>query len=885
MTFNAKLVGLGLVCRMVATCAIAAFVTVGASATTYYISFTDGSNANNGTAKATPWKFCPKMVGFSHAYTHVAGDTFVLKGSDTWPVTCFQMLLDVGGSSDSVRDTYTADPTWYRGASFSRPLFDFQDTEIASGYNADAGILIVANYITFDNLEMAHHRGHTGDAGWGACTVNLLSANSMTFTNCMVRDWSLPMPLCATCDNDGTGGIVSFNQGGGGHGNVITHCTFHQSGTTCKTGTAAKDVGNVNYTDIYDTSQAYLGGGNFHHNHFYNLRAPSASAQHGNSLELFSASVIYNNLIHDLDSHVAAPIFAADWSPGTYGTNLFYNNIIFNTSGQVCVGMDTGGNNTVRVGLQAYNNTFVNPGACIAVSLRLGNQWFGLLDFRNNHFISDTASPVQYNTAANPSQFPLQGRVTTIINQNNLTNTLAQAAAAGYSAANNYSPQNSSAPTINIGQNLSSVYTTDYYGASRTGSSTPFDAGAFEWQGSVPSNPGNLSLSSTTYTTAENVTLNVIVSRMAGSTGTVGATVTASSGGTAVDGTDYTATSGTISMGSGTTSATFPITILRNVSFTGNRYFTVTLSAATGSAMLIAPTTATVTITDTDSPPSVIPQFATAITAQDMQINAPFYATNSAVYYPTETDATNSAGSLVCYFVVPTTGSYRMDWFLNAPSGSANSFNVMVNSVNDISDINPLTTGFELRQMSLRDTGTFDANGRAPALFSLTGGATNALTIYGREAGITLSNMTWVLLSGPTVTQTLSIESAAASVFDNAGSLVLLVNRGGTNTGTISCNYATADGTALNGTDYTSTSGTLSFTDGVASRMITIPIVPGTNWKAPGTFTVTLSSPSGASVIAPSVCTVTVNSHFTQLFPPISRFGGNSKLGGLRSRQ
>src|SRR5207237_176378 len=44
-------------------------------------------------------------------------------------------------------------------------------------------------------------------------------------------------------------------------------------------------------------------------------------------------------------------------------------------------------------------------------------------------------------------------------------------------------------------------------------------------------------------------------------------------------------------------------------------------------------------------------------------------------------------------------------------------------------------------------------------------------------------------------------------------------------TGTITINYSTSNGTAFSGTDYTTTTGTFNFTNGVTTQNINIPIV------------------------------------------------------------
>lgn len=59
----------------------------------------------------------------------------------------------------------------------------------------------------------------------------------------------------------------------------------------------------------------------------------------------------------------------------------------------------------------------------------------------------------------------------------------------------------------------------------------------------------------------------------------------------------------------------------------------------------------------------------------------------------------------------------------------------------------------------------------------------------------------------------------------------------------VSVDYATADGTAVAGTDYASTSGTLTFNPGQTSQTITVPVLAETSYRGNRSFTVSLSNP------------------------------------------
>ena len=69
---------------------------------------------------------------------------------------------------------------------------------------------------------------------------------------------------------------------------------------------------------------------------------------------------------------------------------------------------------------------------------------------------------------------------------------------------------------------------------------------------------------------------------------------------------------------------------------------------------------------------------------------------------------------------------------------------------------------------------------------------------------------------------------------------------GVTPTSDLTVSYATADGTATAGTDYTTKSGTLTFTNTAAGdQTFTVQTTEDTFDESGETFTVTISSPSG----------------------------------------
>lgn len=103
----------------------------------------------------------------------------------------------------------------------------------------------------------------------------------------------------------------------------------------------------------------------------------------------------------------------------------------------------------------------------------------------------------------------------------------------------------------------------------------------------------------------------------------------------------------------------------------------------------------------------------------------------------------------------------------------------------------------------------------------------------------------------------LAFNPTAYSVVENGGSVTLTVTRTGSTTGALTVDYATADGTAAAGSDYTAVSGTLSFADGEGTKTVTVTIDDDSLAEGDETFTVTLSNAS-AGTISAATATVTI---------------------------
>jgi hypothetical protein len=80
---------------------------------------------------------------------------------------------------------------------------------------------------------------------------------------------------------------------------------------------------------------------------------------------------------------------------------------------------------------------------------------------------------------------------------------------------------------------------------------------------------------------------------------------------------------------------------------------------------------------------------------------------------------------------------------------------------------------------------------------------------------------------------------------------------GGAATNEISVDYATADGTALAGSDYVATSGTATFAPGETVKNVVVTLLPDATVEPQETFSLGLSNPQGGTLLRSTiVCTI-----------------------------
>ena len=301
--------------------------------------------------------------------------------------------------------------------------------------------------------------------------------------------------------------------------------------------------------------------------------------------------------------------------------------------------------------------------------------------------------------------------------------------------------------------------------------------------------------------------------------------------GTALPGVNYTTTSGTLTFNNGDTAKNFAVPLLTNNLVQGPVYLSVMLSNPTGGATLIAPTNATLTILDNDVGFNFVN--ATNYVSETNAYASIFVqclgnpAGSVSVNYATTNYATTNAA-------IPGVNYTPVSGTLTFTTGETLQV-ILVPLIDD-----PMVTGDLTFTVNLSNP----TNGTQLAVPS-----NSVVVVQDADAGLSFTN-------------------SVASVLKNAGSLVVAVVCSNprvepvivdSNTVPLSVNYLTADGTALAGLDYTAVSGTLVFTNGIATNTFTVPIINNSLVVGNRTFTVSLSSPTPpGQLVPPSVQTVTI---------------------------
>jgi len=339
--------------------------------------------------------------------------------------------------------------------------------------------------------------------------------------------------------------------------------------------------------------------------------------------------------------------------------------------------------------------------------------------------------------------------------------------------------------------------------------------------------PGQLSFATNSYSVTEGggfgySTATVTVQRTYGSSGAVSVSYNTQDG-TASAGVKYMPTNGVLTFADGEASKSFNVQVVNTTTAEGPEYFNVVLTNATGGASLTTPTNATVMILNTNTGLAFV------------------QATN------TFTEPSGIIPGSVVLNVIRfnnTNGTTTVNY--STADGTAVTGTNYVGITNGLLTFNP---GEAIKPITI--TTRHDAR--------VTGNLFFTVGLANPSVGAQLTSPSVTTVIDQDADAGISFLLSAQNVYRNAGSAVIQVICSNTNVGPVSVNYSTSGGTAVAGTDYTATSGTLTFTNGQFLNYFFVPLIVNNQVQSNKTFNVTLSSPTApGQLVSPSVETVTI---------------------------
>lgn len=287
----------------------------------------------------------------------------------------------------------------------------------------------------------------------------------------------------------------------------------------------------------------------------------------------------------------------------------------------------------------------------------------------------------------------------------------------------------------------------------------------------------------------------------------------------ATAGTDYTLTSGTLTFAIGETSKTINVPILGDNTDEPNETFELNLSAPVNATLADAQGTGT--ITDDDPQPTVSIAGATIAEGDSGTVNATLTVTLTnpssqtvTVAYQTQNgtatapgDYTTSAGT-VTFAAGETSKSITVPIAVDAVTESSENFKVVLT---------------------------------APTNATL-GTAEGTVTITDDDAA-----------------GTLQFSATSYTVAEADGTATITVTRTSGDAQGVTVQFATSNGTAISGSDYTTASGALTFAAGETQKTFTVPILIDAVLEQEETLTLSLSAPGGGATLGtPATATLRI---------------------------
>lgn len=328
----------------------------------------------------------------------------------------------------------------------------------------------------------------------------------------------------------------------------------------------------------------------------------------------------------------------------------------------------------------------------------------------------------------------------------------------------------------------------------------------------------------------------VVTVARAGAIGTAATVDYATQNGGAIAGTDFTAAAGTLSFAAGDVTKTVNVAISNDEEVEGDEQFTVELSNPSGSAALEL-SSAWITIMDDDDDPA---NNAFAAPATIAGASGSVQSSNAGADIESGEPLHGGPGERSVWFTwtAPATGEVKFD-----THGSNFDTLLAAYAGSTLNGLNPLASN---------DESGFDSTSEIS--FGVTAGTAYRIAVdgYNGDGGDIVLN--WSLrLPG-------SFEFAAADFTQTEGNTTatITVHRVAGASGPATVDYATADGSATAGADYTAASGTLFFDDGETSKTFTVPVLADAIFEQPEKVLLSLVNPTGSTGLGLAAATLTI---------------------------
>ena len=307
--------------------------------------------------------------------------------------------------------------------------------------------------------------------------------------------------------------------------------------------------------------------------------------------------------------------------------------------------------------------------------------------------------------------------------------------------------------------------------------------------------------------------------------------------GTAVAGRDFTATSGTVTFAPGATKAEVSVAVIGDATTESSETFSLVLSSPQGATL--AQATAVGTILDDDIAPA------------GQGVTVAFTVTGQwSTGFGGEIKLTNGGST-------PIPG-----WKLGftAPWTIASAWNATLVGTSAVAG------GTRFTVADAGWNGTVPVGGSVTIGFVGAGAGTiasptdwtlNGLPLGGGSGGGGSSGGGVVVPPLPTISVTgAAVKEGAAGTTAKS---VFTLSLSAASATPVTVAYATADGTAKAGSDYTASSGTITFPAGVTTQQVNVAVIGDATVETDETFSLTLSSPQGAALAQSTVSVAIVN--------------------------